>query len=283
MIAALLLTLFAQASSDTVDVTGFRYPTTKSVVPDRYQTTIGPAPTEKDRLSLCLEQASKDPSTAIQTANLWFAEADGAERANPQQCLGMAYAQQQRWENAEQAFLAARTAMAVENSLDRARLAAMAGNSALADGRYDNALADLGMASVDASNAQDTMLGGDLEVDRSRALVALGRAGEAGAALERARRDAPQNADGWLLSATFARRDGDLATAQTYISTAAGLDPKNPQIGLEAGVISALGGNDDAARKSFQSVVTIAPGTPEAETAKGYLAQLAAPADKAAE
>ena len=195
----------------------------------------------------------------------------------------MAYAQQQRWESAEQAFLAARTDTLPENAVQRARLAAMAGNSALADARYENALADLGMASVDASNAQDAMLSGDLEVDRSRALVALGRTGEAKAALERARRDSPLNADGWLLSATLARRDGDLAAAQTYISTAAGLDPKNPLIGLEAGVISALGGNDDAARKSFQSVVSIAPGTPEAETAKGYLAQLGAPADKAAE
>lgn len=283
MIAALLLTLFAQASSDAVDVTGFRFPTTRSVVPDRHQTTIGPPPTEKDRLSLCLELASKDPASAILTATGWFGEASGPDRANPQQCLGMAYAQQQRWESAEQAFLTARTDTLPENAIQRARLAAMAGNSALADARYDNALADLGMASVDASNAQDAMLSGDLEVDRSRALVALGRTGEAKAALERARRDSPQNADGWLLSATLARRDGDLAAAQTYIATAAGLDPKNAQIGLEAGVISALGGNDDAARKSFQSVVSIAPGTPEAETAKGYLAQLGTPADKAAE
>ncbi|HZF45775.1 MAG TPA: hypothetical protein VEZ26_05540, partial [Sphingomonadaceae bacterium] len=56
---------------------------------------------------------------------------------------------------------------------------------------------------------------------------------------------------------------------------AAGLDPANPAIGLEAGVIAALAGADDAARKSWQSVVETAPDSPEAQTARDYLAQLA--------
>jgi tetratricopeptide (TPR) repeat protein len=211
------------------------------------------------------------------TANGWILEATGAERSFPLQCLGMAYTRLLRWQAAEDAFLGARTATAAENSSQRAKLAAMAGNSALADGRYENALADLGMAAFDAANAKDTELGGEIEIDRSRALVPLGKTGEAGAALEKARRDAPQNADGWLLSATLARRDGDLSTAQSYIATAAGLDRTNPAIGLEAGVIAALSGNDDAARKSFQSVIQISPGTPEADTARNYLAELDAP------
>ena len=92
-----------------------------------------------------------------------------------------------------------------------------------------------------------------------------------------ARRDSPQNAETWLLSATLARRQGDLASAQARIQTAAGLDFKNPDIGLEAGVIAALGNRDDAARKSFQSVIDTAARTPEAEAAKGYLDQLGGP------
>ena len=108
------------------------------------------------------------------------------------------------------------------------------------------------------------------------ALVAQGKTADAAAALAEARRDAPQNPDGWLLSATLARRSGDLGAAQAQIETAAGLDPKNPQVGLEAGVIAALAGRDDAARKSWQSVIDTSPGTPEADTANAYIAEVGA-------
>jgi tetratricopeptide (TPR) repeat protein len=151
----------------------------------------------------------------------------------------------------------------------------MAGNAALADERYDAALADLALAAADAAAAGETVVGGEVEIDRSRALVALGRMDEAGEALAKARSDAPQDVDTWLLSATLARRLDDLAKAQAYIETAAGLDPRNPAVGLEAGLIAVLSGDDDAARKSWQSVVDISPDSPEAETAKTYLAQLA--------
>ena len=124
---------------------------------------------------------------------------------------------------------------------------------------------------------EEAELGGEIQTDRSRALVALGKLDEAAAALEIARRDSPQNAETWLLSATLARRQGDLTSAQARIETAAGLDPKNPDIGLEAGVIAALAKRDDAARKSFQSVIDTAAGTPEAKAAQGYLDQLGPP------
>ncbi|MBO9498211.1 MAG: hypothetical protein J7496_07075 [Novosphingobium sp.] len=289
MIAALLLSLLAQSSSDAVDASGFRFPTTRPQTIQRQAEaprTIGirPAPAEQDRLVTCLDQANSDPSGAALTANGWILEASGSERASAGQCLGMAYSRQAKWQAAEDAFLAARTDTPADNPTGRARLAAMAGNSALADARYENALADLDMAAFDAANAKEVQLGGEIEIDRARALVALGRGGEGGAALEKARRDAPRDSDAWLLSATLARRDGDLTTAQSYISTAAGLAPTDPQIGLEAGVIAALSGKDDAARKSFQSVVLLSPGTPEAGTAKTYLAQLGpAPTDTPAD
>jgi hypothetical protein len=51
------------------------------------------------------------------------------------------------------------------------------------------------------------------------------------------------------------------------------LAPKDPAIGLEAGVIAELAGNDDAARKSWNSVVALGPDSAEAQTAKAYLAE----------
>jgi Flp pilus assembly protein TadD len=66
----------------------------------------------------------------------------------------------------------------------------------------------------------------------------------------------------------------DLEAAQTQIETAAGLDPRDPAIGLEAGVIAALAGHDEAARKSWDAVVALAPDSPEAKSARAYLAEI---------
>ena len=85
---------------------------------------------------------------------------------------------------------------------------------------------------------------------------------------------APQVAEVWLLSATLARRMEDLDSAQGWIETAAALAPANPSIGVEAGLIAAMGGFDDAARASWESVMDTAPGTPQASAARNYLAQL---------
>ncbi|HEX7710043.1 MAG TPA: tetratricopeptide repeat protein [Sphingomonadaceae bacterium] len=236
-----------------------------------------PPTMDQTKLAVCLDQASKNPQTAIVTASEWIGTATGAARAYPQQCLGVADTLIERWQPAEQAFLAGRGFAAPADYVTRARLAAMAGNAALADGRNDAALADFDLAVADAGQGKETELGGEIQTDRSRALVALGKLDEAAAALEIARRDSPQNAETWLLSATLARRQGDLTSAQARIETAAGLDPKNPDIGLEAGVIAALAKRDDAARKSFQSVIDTAAGTPEAKAAQGYLDQLGPP------
>ena len=111
-------------------------------------------------------------------------------------------------------------------------------------------------------------------MDRARALVALGRLDEAAAALAEARAADPGDAQVWLLSATLSRRTGKLAEAQSQIETAANLLPVDTEIGLEAGRIAILAGQEEAARKSWQSVVEAAPESPAADTARSYLAQL---------
>ncbi len=233
-----------------------------------------PPPVQQDRLTVCLDQVRTDPPTAIVTASSWIGEASGPDLAFPHQCLGMAYTRLLRWEAAERAFLAARDAAAPDNNVLRSKLAAMAGNSALAEQRSEAALADFALALQDANAAQDKIAAGEIEIDRSRALVALGRNEEAAQALAAARQGAPQNSDAWLLSATLERRAENLAGAQNYIETAAALDPENPAIGLEAGVIAILSGREEAARKSWQSVIETAPDSAEAGVATDYLAQI---------
>lgn len=228
---------------------------------------------EAAKLSICLELARTDPSTAILTASTWLRESSGAEQAFPHQCLGVAYTRLLRWQAAEEAFLLAHDLALESDHALRARLAAMAGNAAIAQEQNIGALADFDIALADAEKAGDAGLAGDIQVDRARALVALGRIGEADEALAAARRDSPQNPEAWLLSATLSRRLEQFDRAQAQIETAAALDPQNPAVGLEAGVIAILSGREEAAVKSWRSVIEQAPESSEAEAARSYLEQ----------
>jgi tetratricopeptide (TPR) repeat protein len=226
------------------------------------------------RLEACLDDAAVAPVDAIDAAEAWRDAAQGAARAEPNLCLGTAHARLEHWDEAEAAFLAGRDAAAENERGLRARLGAMAGNAALAQGEPARALAALDRARSDLSAADDPRLAGEIAIDRARALVALKREDEAATALVEARTSTADSALAWLLSATLSRRQGKLAAAQAQIATAATLAPRDPEIGLEAGVIAMLAGNADAARKSWQSAIAIAPNSDAAATARGYIAQL---------
>ncbi len=235
-----------------------------------------PVITLPDHFQRCLNDASSDPSSAIADAEVWRDSVSGSAQVRPDQCLGVAHSSLLSWDKAEAAFLAGRDAAASSDNDLRARLGAMAGNAALAGGRAERALAILLTAQLDAHSGADAALVGGILTDQARALVMLGRNEDAAKALTLARA-APDNPEAWLLSATLARRLGRLAEAQTEIETAASLLPLDPEIGLEAGVIAVLSGRDDAARKSWRSVITAAPDSAAAVTAKAYLAQIAKP------
>lgn len=226
------------------------------------------------RLQSCLAEATSAPTLAAQSAQAWRSSAEGQGQAGPLHCLGAAQAGLEQWGEAEASFLAAQGLAA--NTAARAAYGAMAGNAALAQAAHTRALGLLDMALVDARSAGAKPLGASIELDRARALVALGRRDEAGNALAAARSDDPANPEAFLLSATLMRRDNKLPEAQTMIEQAAKLAPADADIGLEAGVIAVLAGRDEAARKSWQSVIAMAPQSPQAATAKGYLAQLGA-------
>ena len=230
------------------------------------------------RLSACITQARTDITSAIVTADEWLSGVKGREQAYPLQCLGIAYTNLMRWEAAEEMFVTARDALSAHDEPGwRAKLGGMAANAALADQRPGAALALLDVARTEARMAGDARMAGTFEIDRARALVTLDRLDEAESALETARRDAPQSAEGWLLSATLARRLGKLEDAQFFIEAASGMNPVDLEIGLEAGLIAALSGRDDAARKSWQSVADAAPDSDPGMRARDYLKQLEQP------
>ncbi len=240
------------------------------------------APAPNSKLAACLGIIGEDPAAAGRAAQDWLKQAKGSERAEAGECLGAALAAQQDFANARAAFIAARDVVAPDGHLSRARLGAMAGNAAIAGNDGTGALALLDIARTDAGAAKDPKLVSGIATDRARALVGLKRDAEAATALADARTADPTNAEAWLLSATLSRRMGKLAEAQAQIEEAARLLPIDPEIGLEAGVIAVLAGHDEAARKSWEQVVRMAPGGDAAATANAYLAQLG-PAKAAAQ
>lgn len=225
-------------------------------------------------LAGCLGTLEEDPARAHAMAQIRRAETTGADRVLANHCLGTAAAALELWDDARTAFTAAREETPEGEPRARARFAALAGAAALGGGDAEGALPLLTLAEGDAQTAKSPQLEAIAASDRARALVALGRAEQALAALENSTALAPDRAEGWLLKATLLRRLERLPEAQTAIERAAGLAATNPEIALEAGVIAVLAGRDDAARKSWQSVITLAPDSPAAATAKDYLAQL---------
>lgn len=240
----------------------------------RRKRTEAAAPVEAGKLSQCLTLARSDALAAEEQAEAWRADAKGPERTEASHCRGVALSALGRWSEAVAVFDDARE-LAPSNELARkARFGAMAGNAALAGGDAVQADARFAAAHNDALAAPDPVLAGDIAVDWSRAVVALGKLEDAGKLLEAARAASPGNAEGWLLSATLSRRTGKLAEAQAQILQAVLFAPLDPAIGLEAGVIAVLAGRDEAARKSWKSVIAAAPDSAEAATAKSYLDQL---------
>ncbi|GFE77606.1 MULTISPECIES: tetratricopeptide repeat protein [Novosphingobium] len=232
----------------------------------------GPLPLRAE--SGCLLAVESDPERSAEVARKALDSAQGRERVRAGLCLGVALADLDRWAEARTVFVQARDAADPTDRLSRARLGAMAGNAALADGKAGEALGLLAPAAADAKAVNDGSLGASISLDRARALVSLGQNGEAATALADARTADPDNAQAWLLSATLSRREKKLIEAQTQIEKAAQLAPQDPEVGLEAGVIAVLGGRDEAARRSWNAVLAMGADTPSAATAKEYLAQL---------
>jgi len=233
----------------------------------------------------CLDQLAEDPARAHAMAQIRRSEASGDERVLANHCLGIAASALGLWDDARAAFLAARDETPAAEARARARFGALAGNAALASGDPEGALGLLTQAETDARAAGAARLEAIAAIDRARALVALGQGAAALGALAVATPLAPENSEGWLLTATLLRRMDRIGEAQAAIERAAALPPGaggvGPEIGLEAGVIAVLAGREDAARQSWQSVIDLAPESLAAVTATDYLAQLGDAGDTA--
>ncbi|MBB3859948.1 tetratricopeptide (TPR) repeat protein [Novosphingobium hassiacum] len=229
---------------------------------------------DQDRLTTCIAKAARDPQGALADAQAWLGESSDAGRnVRANQCLGLILSNNGEFGAAEEAFSKAVSGIPAPQEVAAVPLMAMAGNAALAGGKPQAALEWFDRALAVKGYADNAALGA-IQADRSRALVALGRQAEAGGALDEVHRLAPEDPEGWLLSATLARRLDDLPRAQRDIEIAAKYAPRDPRVGLEAGVIAMLDGREAAARKSWESVVAADKDGEAGKVATGYLEQL---------
>lgn len=218
----------------------------------------------------CLAQARRDPAAAERAGR-------GAIGASPRmrQCLGLALAGQDRF--AEAAAIFADAARAAELAKDGAAADywAQSGNAWLAAG--DAAKARPALDAALAAGTLSDLQRGEAYLDRARALVSLGNVKAARIDLDQAVTIAADDPLAWLLSATLARRSGDLTRARADIAQALRRSADDASVQLEAGNIAAHGGDAEKAAAAWREAVRLAPDTPAGRSAANALRQFQTP------
>jgi len=224
----------------------------------------------------CLDQAIESPDAGVAFAQKWRIEGGSFYARH---CMGFAYARAERWTPAIVAFQqAAEEAERSGEMAQSARLWAQAGNAALASGDAAKARDEFDAAL--ARGLPDGLEKGEVHLDRARALVALGDGAGARDSIDVALEQAPKDPLGWLLSATLARRSGELPLAQAHIARSVQLSPDDASVALEEGNIAVLTGHEDIARSAWTRAVRLAPDAPAGKAAADNLSRL--PASKTA-
>jgi len=218
----------------------------------------------------CIDAALQSPEQGVAFAEKWRIEGGNFYARH---CMGFAYARAERWAPAIVALeQAADEAERTGEMAQSARLWAQAGNAALAGGDAAKAKADFDAAL--ARGLPDGIEKGEAHLDRARALVALNDHQGARDSLDIALEQAPKDPLGWLLSATLARRMGEMPLAQAHIARAVQLSPDDASVALEEGNIAILTDHADVARSAWQRAVKLAPEAPAGKAAADNLTRI---------
>lgn len=235
-------------------------PAPKATVPN-----VDPRAARYDR---CRQLAVSDPAAAQVEATRWAASG-GAWFAR--QCAGLALAQQGEFAAAATEFTAAAKAADAARDKRAANYWAQAGNARLAAGDVPGARAALDTALV-AGTLEGLALG-EAQLDHARVLVAAGELPAARRDIDLALAGAGDDPLAWLLSATLARRMGNMTRAKTDIAEALRRSPDDASVQLEAGNIAASTQDEAGARAAWTEAARLAPNLPAGQHARAALAQ----------
>ena len=223
----------------------------------------------------CADEIKANPVQAVEKANAWHSAGGGALA---RQCAALAYAAQDRWTEAAEAFEQAAREAEKAKEAAAANLWVQAGNARLAAGEPRPAIAALDAALV--TGMLTGLAKGEARVDRARANVAAGDLAAARTDLDEALKLVPKDPLAWLLSASLARRMGQQERAQVDIAEAAKLSPDDASVALEAGRIALAAGAPAAARVAWEGAIKNQPGSEAARAAQAELDRLAKPSQR---
>jgi tetratricopeptide (TPR) repeat protein len=225
-------------------------------------------PSAISRYDRCITLAADDPQHGEVEANLWLRDG-GLFPAR--QCLGIALANQQRWQAAAEEFETAADQAEIAHDKRAATYWSQAGNAWLAVGNPVKA-----RSALDAALAAGTLDGvqkGEALFDRARALVAAGNMPAARTDIDTALSLVREDALIWLASATLARKMNDLPRARQDVAEAYNRASDDPAVYLEIGNIAAAGGDEAGAKAAWTDAVRIGPDSQAGRNAQNALKQ----------
>ncbi|HET8613238.1 MAG TPA: hypothetical protein VFL92_10775 [Sphingomonas sp.] len=208
----------------------------------------GPADprTPQARFDACVKESDSNPQGAEKMAAAWAGQGGGVLAA---QCLGIARSAKGEWQGAVDAFTAGASLAEQTHDARASTLWTSAGNAALAAGDAAGARAAFDKAM--AAPGFEGPVKGEALLDRARAEVALNDDASARADIDVALPLIQADPMAWLLSATLARRMGDMTRAAADIKEAALRAPDEAAVLYEAGNIAAAQGHIGDARAQW--------------------------------
>jgi Tfp pilus assembly protein PilF len=225
-----------------------------------------PATAAGRRFETCVALTKTDPAKAAAEADAWRVAGGGLLA---RECLGVAYAAQERWAPANVAFEQAATEAEIQRDGRAANLWVQAGNAALAGDDPSKARQAFDRA-LKLPSLSDAMRG-EAYLDRGRAAVEVRDLSSARADIDQSLKLVPGDPLAWLLSATLARRQKDKARATTDIARAVQLAPDDAAVIFESGNIAALNGDGSAAHAAWARAAEKDPEGPAGKAAAAAL------------
>ncbi|WP_017667104.1 hypothetical protein [Sandarakinorhabdus sp. AAP62] len=230
------------------------------------------APSDPTRYAACIEIAGKDPARAMQMAYAWRIEGGGVA---PRHCLAVAQMHARHHEAALKSYAAAGEASEAARDGQAIALWRQAAEAALIAEQPGEAVRFLTRALARPGGAElSPRAEADLLNLRAEAQVAAGKPDLAMADLSRATSLSPEFFTPWLLKATLARRQGDVAGAEAALLKAAALAPESADVELEAGNIAAAKGDLALARQAWEAAAADGPDTPAGQAAAAALGRM---------
>jgi tetratricopeptide (TPR) repeat protein len=216
------------------------------------------------RYRTCMALARSSPEDGFETALSWrgLGGGDAAEHCAAMSLMGLKQYKEaaERFEDLAQKIKA--------EPLFKAKILAHAAQALVMDNQAENAESLLSAAiKLDSQNV-------GILIDRANVRGSLGAYEDALNDLNRAAAMNPNRAEIFVFRATAERFLGNLDKAEADIENALSLDAYNPEGWLERGILYRISENNDAARKAWMRLLSIAPQTEAAVAARANLERM---------